>query len=58
MSSMLAPVIGVMAAWVQLQEVPTTTEFIGMTLIALSLAIISIISIRKHTPIDPAMGQD
>ena len=55
---MLAPVIGVMAAWVQLQEVPTTTEFIGMTLIALSLAIISIISIRKHTPIDPAMGQD
>ena len=58
MSSMLAPVIGVMAAWGQLQEVPTTTEFIGMTLIGLSLAIISIISIRKHTPIDPAMGQD
>jgi len=58
MSSMLAPVIGVMAAWIQLQEVPNTTEFIGMTLIGLSLAIISIISIRKHTTIDPAMGQD
>jgi len=58
MSSMLAPVIGVMAAWAQLHEVPSRTEFIGMTLIALSLAIISIISIRKHTSIDPAMGQD
>ncbi|MGZ8257741.1 MAG: DMT family transporter [Methylotenera sp.] len=58
MSSMLAPVIGVLAAWVQLNEVPNTTEFIGMTLIALSLLIISIISIRKHMPVDPAMGQD
>jgi len=58
MSSMLAPVIGVLAAWMQLNEVPNTTEFIGMTLIAMSLLIISIVSIRKHTPIDPAMGQD
>lgn len=58
MSSMLAPVIGVLAAWVQLNEVPNTTELIGMMLIALSLMIISIISIRKHTPIDPAMGQE
>jgi len=38
--------------------VPSTTELIGMTLIAASLLIISIISIRKHTPIDPAMAQD
>lgn len=58
MSSMLAPVIGVLAAWVQLDEVPSTTELIGMTLIAASLLIISMISIRKHTPIDPAMAQD
>ncbi|MDO9364906.1 MAG: DMT family transporter [Methylotenera sp.] len=58
MSSMLAPVIGVMAAWVQLNEVPVLTESIGMTLIAASLVVISIISIRKHTPIDPAMAQD
>lgn len=58
MSSMLAPVIGVLAAWIQLHEVPSTTELIGMTLIAASLVIISIISIRKHTPIDPAMAQD
>ncbi|MDD2933488.1 MAG: DMT family transporter [Methylotenera sp.] len=58
MSSMLAPVIGVMAAWMQLNEVPVLTESIGMALIAASLVIISIISIRKHTPIDPAMAQD
>jgi drug/metabolite transporter (DMT)-like permease len=58
MSSMLAPVIGVMAAWVELHEVPSRTEFIGMALIALSLALISVISIKKHRTIDPAMGQD
>ncbi len=58
MSSMLAPVIGVLAAWLQLHEMPGNTELIGMTLIAVSLVIISIISIRKHTPIDPAMAQD
>lgn len=58
MSSMLAPVIGVVAAWIQLNEVPNTTELIGMALIAASLVIISIISIRKHTPIDPAMAQE
>jgi len=58
MSSMLAPVIGVVAAWIQLNEVPSATELIGMSLIAASLVIISIISIRKHTPIDPAMAQE
>lgn len=58
MSSMLAPVIGVAAAWVQLNEVPNASELIGMGLIAASLVIISMISIRKHTPIDPAMAQD
>jgi drug/metabolite transporter (DMT)-like permease len=58
MSSMLAPVIGVLAAWLQLHEVPSVTELIGMALIAASLLIISMISIRKHTPIDPAMAQD
>lgn len=58
MSSMLAPVIGVLAAWIQLGEVPNRMELIGMIFIALSLVIISIVSIKKHTPIDPAMGQE
>lgn len=58
MASMLAPVIGVVAAWVQLNEVPNTYELIGMIFIALALITISIISIRKHTQIDPAQGQE
>ncbi|PKO47196.1 MAG: EamA family transporter [Betaproteobacteria bacterium HGW-Betaproteobacteria-22] len=58
MASMLAPVIGVLAAWIELNEVPYAGELIGMVLIALSLVIISIVSIKKHTPVDSAMGQD
>jgi drug/metabolite transporter (DMT)-like permease len=58
MASMLAPVIGVLAAWVQLNEVPNQMELIGMVLIAISLVIISFISIKKHAPVDPAIGQE
>lgn len=58
MASMLAPVIGVIAAWIQLNEVPNTYELIGMVFIALSLVTISGISISKHTQIDPAQGQE
>jgi drug/metabolite transporter (DMT)-like permease len=58
MTSMLAPVIGVLAAWWQLGEEPGIYEGIGMILIALALVVISIISIRKHTEVEPAMGQD
>lgn len=58
MASMLAPVIGVIAAWIQLNEVPNTYELIGMVFIALSLVTISAISISKHTQIDPAQGQE
>jgi drug/metabolite transporter (DMT)-like permease len=58
MASMLAPVIGVLAAWIQLKEVPDSGELVGMVLIASSLVIISTVSIRKHTQIDPAMGQE
>src|SRR5690606_4589091 len=45
MTSMLAPVIGVLAAWWQLGETPGMHEGIGMVLIAFALVIISIISI-------------
>lgn len=58
MASMLAPVIGVIAAWLELNEVPNTAERWGMLLIALALILISYHSIKKHVPIDPAMGQD
>lgn len=58
MASMLAPVIGVLSAWLQLNEVPDAQELVGMILIALALVVISIISIKRHTQIDAAMGQD
>ncbi len=58
MASMLAPVIGVLSAWLQLGEVPTTGELIGMLFIVLSLVIISAISIKKHMPVDLAQGQE
>lgn len=48
MASMLAPVIGVIAAWIQLNEVPNTFELIGMLLIALALVQISVLTMCKH----------
>ncbi len=58
MASMLAPVIGVISAWVQLGERPSDIELAGMLFVALALIIISLITMKKHAPIDPAMGQD
>ncbi|HSH71898.1 MAG TPA: EamA family transporter [Methylophilaceae bacterium] len=58
MTSMLAPVIGVLAAWLQLGEKPDGQEIAGMILIGLSLLIISIRAMHKHEPVEPAMGQD
>ena len=58
MASMLAPVMGVSAAWVQLGERPSTTELYGMLSIALALVTISTITIRKHQQVDPAQGQE
>jgi drug/metabolite transporter (DMT)-like permease len=58
MASMLAPVIGVGAAWLQLGERPSNIELMGMLLIALALIIISLITMKKHVPVDPAQGQE
>lgn len=58
MTSLLAPVIGVLAAWLQLGETPTPGEIIGMLLIGLALLIISLHSMRAKEAVDPAMGQD
>lgn len=58
MASMLAPVIGVVAAWVQLGERPGNVELTGMLFIALALVIISAITIRKHQAVDSAQGQE
>lgn len=58
MASMLAPVIGVIAAWIQLDEVPNVYELAGMVLIAFALVQISIITMRKHQTVDIAQGQE
>ena len=58
MASMLAPVIGVLAAWIQLNEVPNTLELIGMLLIAVALVQISVMTMRKQKPVDCAQGQE
>lgn len=58
MNSMLVPVIAVLAAWMQLGEVPNTSEALGMLLIVCALVMIALIGIKRHVPLDPAMGQD
>jgi drug/metabolite transporter (DMT)-like permease len=58
MASMLAPVIGVAAAWLQLGERPSSIELFGMLFIALALVTISTITIRKHQNVDVAEGQE
>jgi len=58
MTSMLAPLIGVLAAWIQLDEVPSQIEAWGMLFIAIALVLISYHAIKQHEQIDSAMGQD
>jgi drug/metabolite transporter (DMT)-like permease len=58
MTSMLAPLIGVLAAWVQLGEEPSISEIFGMGFIGLALVVISIHAMQAKEEIEPAMGQD
>lgn len=58
MVTLLAPVIGVLAAWIELSEQPSSGELWGMLFIIASLVIISIRGMKKHQQIDPAMAQE
>lgn len=58
MISLLTPVVGVLAAWLQLSEVPTPLELTGMLLIGVALALLAVRGIRKHEVIEPAMAQE
>ena len=58
MTSMLAPLIGVLAAWVHLGEEPSVLEIVGMLLIGLALVLISFHAMKAHEEIEPAMGLD
>lgn len=58
MNSLLIPVIAVLAAWIQIGEVPSLYEGIGMLLVACALVTISLVGIKRHQVVDPAAGQD
>ncbi len=58
MVTLLAPVIGVLAAWIELSEQPSHGELWGILFIIVSLVIISIRGMKKHQAVDPAMGQE
>jgi drug/metabolite transporter (DMT)-like permease len=58
MTSMMAPLIGVLAAWIQLGEEPSRSEIVGMALIGVALIMISVHAMKAHEEIEPAMGQD
>lgn len=58
MTSMLIPIIAVLASWAQLGERPMAVEAAGMVLIIAALVVISWVSIRRHLQVDAAMGQD
>ncbi|MBY0577458.1 MAG: DMT family transporter [Burkholderiales bacterium] len=48
MVSLLAPVIGVLASWLQLGEVPGKFEAVGMLLIGFALALIAFPAMKRH----------
>lgn len=58
MVSLLAPVIGVLSAWLQLGEVPSVSEGTGMALIGLALSLIAYLGMRRHEAPDPAIAQE
>lgn len=58
MISLIIPVIGVLAAWIELHEIPSRLELTGMLLIVSALAIIAVRSVRRHEEVDPAIGQE
>ena len=58
LSSLGIPVIAILASWIQLGEQPGHWELAGMLLIALALALLSYLSIRRHEEAEPMTGQE
>jgi len=58
MSSLGIPVVALLGSALQLGERPTSTEWTGMALVALALAVVSWDTIRLHRPSEPLMGQE
>lgn len=58
MNSLAIPVIAILASWIQLGEKPGAAELAGMVVIGIALAMMSFRAIRRHSRVDPAMGQE
>lgn len=58
MNSLLIPVIAVLAASVQLGEIPSTAEAAGMLLVGAALLMLTVIGVRKHEEVEAATGQE
>ncbi len=58
MVSLLTPVVGVLAAWLQLHEIPTALEMAGMLLIGAALTMLALRGMQRHEAIEPAMAQE
>ena len=55
---LVTPVLGVLAAWVQLGERPGALEALGMLLVGIALALFSYHSVRQHRRVNAAMAQE
>src|SRR3569623_1843360 len=58
MISLLAPVVAVLAAWLELAEVPTALEELGVVLIGAALVAIAAQSTRRHETTAPTIAQE
>jgi drug/metabolite transporter (DMT)-like permease len=57
LGSLAVPVVGVLAAWLELGEKPNTLEIAGMLCIVAALGLLSYVGIREHKP-GPEIGQE
>ncbi|MHB8427629.1 MAG: DMT family transporter [Acidiferrobacterales bacterium] len=58
LGTLATPAIGVLAAALQLGEMPDTAETAGMLLIGSALTLISLHAIRQHRRVSPEIGQE
>jgi drug/metabolite transporter (DMT)-like permease len=58
MASLGIPVIALVASAIQFGERHAASEYAGMTLIAVALALVSWETIRQHREVAPLMGQE
>lgn len=58
MVSLLTPVIAVLTAWLELNEIPSRLEVVGMLLIGGALTLIAVRGMHRHEAIESAMAQE